>query len=227
MRIARAVGLSLLAGSVAPLAALAQDKPAAPPEGWVWQHDRAVRAAGTVDPRDTAWTFVQMPPGWHITTGPGSVLYHPDARATGHYSLSSEIFLFKKPTEEGYGLFFGGQAMGTDSAAYVAVLLRRDGAVSVQSFRAGAATMIAPWTPHAAIKPNAGDQIVENHLRVHVGADSLQIFVNESSVLAVPRGSLHTDGHFGFRVGRALNLHVTTLDFTRHLAPVTPPAGKD
>lgn len=217
MRIARVVVLSLLAGSFAPLAARAQEQPAQP-EDWVWQHDRGAR--------DTTWTFVQMPPGWHITTGPGSVLYRPDSRAAGHYSLSSEIFLFKKPTEEGYGLFFGGQAMGTDSAAYVAVLLRRDGAVSVQSFRAGSATMIAPWTTHAAIEPNDGDQIVENHLRIRVAADSLRVFVNDSSVLAVPRGSLQTDGHFGFRVGRALNLHVTTLDVTRHLAPVAPPAAR-
>lgn len=190
------------------------------PAGWVWQHDRGPTPAGAASPRDTAWTFVSMAPGWHITTGPASVLYHPALNATGNYSLSSEVFLFRNPTAEGYGLFLGGRAMGTDSASYTAVLLRRDGAVSVEAHARGATTVAAPWTSHGAIKPNPGDQIVENHLRVRVGADSLRVFVNDSSVLAIPRGSLQADGVFGFRVGRGLNLHVTTLDHTHHIAPV-------
>lgn len=227
MSCARIARLSILAGLLAPVAALAQDKPAAPPVGWVWHHDGGVQLAGERDPRDTAWTFVRMPPGWHITTGPGSVLYHPEATASGNYALSSEVFLFKRPTEEGYGLFFGGSAMGTDSASYLAVLLRRDGAVSLQAYRNGAFSAVTPWTQHAAIKPNPGDQIVENHLRVDVAADSLRVYVNDSSVVAAPRGALRTDGQFGFRVGRALNLHVTTLDHTRHLAPAKADAPQE
>lgn len=214
MRTAFVVALIFVA---APAGLHAQDP--APPAGWVWHHDAEARLASG-DARDSAWTFVRMPPGWHITTGPGSVLYHPDAQATGRYSLAAQIHLFKRPTEEGYGLFLGGRHMGSDSAAYVAVLLRRDGTVGMQARRGAESTTVAPWTPSAAIKPNPGDQIVLNELRVDVGADSLRVFVNDSSVLAVPRADLQTDGQFGFRVGRGLNLHVTTLDHTRHLAPV-------
>lgn len=214
MRTASVVALIVLAS---PAVARAQDP--APPPGWVWHHDAEARLASG-DARDSAWTFVQMPPGWHITTGPGSVLYHPDAQATGRYALAAQIHLFKRPTDQGYGLFLGGRAMGTDSAAYLAVLLRADGAVGVHSRRGASTTAIAPFTASAAIKPNPGDQIVLNELRVDVGADSLRVFVNDSSVLAVARAGLQTDGQFGFRVGRGLNLHVTTLDHTRHLAPV-------
>lgn len=222
MRTASVVALIALAF---PAVTRAQDP--APPAGWVWHHDAEARlASGEVrDARDSAWTFVRMPPGWHITTGPGSVLYHPEARASGRFALAAQIHLFKRPTEEGYGVFLGGRAMGTDSAAYVAVLLRRDGAVGVQSRSGASTTVVAPFTASPAIKPNPGDQIVLNELRVDVGADSLRVFVNDSRVLAVARAGLETDGQFGFRVGRGLNLHVTTLDHTRHLAPV-PAAGK-
>lgn len=226
MRTASVVALIVLA---VPLAARAQEHAPAPepPPGWVWHHDAEARlASGAVrDARDSAWTFVQMPPGWHITTGPGSVLHHPDAQATGRYALSAQMHLFKRPTDEGYGLFLGGRGMSTDTASYVAVLLRRDGAVGIEARRGADVRTVAPWTTHRAVTPNPGDQIVMNALRVDVGADSLRVFVNDSTVLAVPRAGLETDGQFGFRVGRGLNLHVTTLDHTRHLAPV--PAARE
>lgn len=216
MRIVCLVALALCA-SVIP--AQAQKVGTAP--GWSYRHDRAVVPQGTVtDPRDTAWTFVRMPPGWHVTTGPGTVLFDPALEASGEFSLASQVYLFPNPTDEGYGIFLGGSAIESDTSSYVAVLLRRDGAVSIQSWRAGEATIVAPWTRHAAIVANPGGNIIENRLRVRAGADSLRVFVNDSSVLVIPRGALRVEGQVGLRAGRGINLHVTTFDHTRHLAPV-------
>ena len=39
-------------------------------------------------------------------------------------------------------------------------------------------------------------------------------------IAKVPRAGLSTDGAFGFRVGKDLNLHISTLDVTHRLAPV-------
>lgn len=198
-----------------PAMATAQHAHVPAPPGWTHHHD--------TPPRDTVWTFASMAPGWHVTTGPGAVLYDPAAHAHGDFSLASQVFLFPKPSDEGYGLFLGGQGIGSDTASYLAVLLRGDGRVSVQQHRGGTWNVLAPWTRNAAIKPNPGDQVVLNHLRVRAGADSLRVFVNDSSVLALPRRVLQLDGQVGLRVGAGLNLHVTTFDHTRHHAPVPTP----
>ena len=55
-------------------------------------------------------SFVDMPPGWHITTGPSVILYDPARTATGAYRVRSESFLFDPGTRrEGYGLLIGGR----------------------------------------------------------------------------------------------------------------------
>lgn len=213
---------SLLVAAIAP-AAPAQARDSIP-AGWRWLHDAAPIAvakdpADSADARDARWRFTRMPPGYHVTTGPGSLLYDPGERAAGRYTLTSQLYLFPRPTESGYGLFFGGRALGSDSARWNAVLLRRDGAVAIVE-RAGAdERALTPWITHAAIRPHAGRGVVENVVRLQVEHDSVRAFVNDSAVVAVPRAAVAADGHFGFRVGRAIDLHVSTLDHTRHLAP--------
>jgi len=49
--------------------------------------------------------------------------------------------------------------------------------------------------------------------------------VNGAKVLTVPRAGVETDGRFGFRVGKDVNLHISTLNVTRKLAPVPAKKG--
>ena len=42
---------------------------------------------------------------------------------------------------------------------------------------------------------------------------------------SVPRSDVRVDGRIGFRVGKDLNLHITTLNVTRKLAPVPVKKG--
>lgn len=210
------VALAMTLVLAVPVPAAAQHAHVPAPPGWTHHHD--------TPPRDTVWTFASMAPGWHVTTGPGAVLYDRAIQPAGDFSLASQVFLFPRASDEGYGIFLGGRGIGTDTASYVAVLLRGDGTVSVQRRHAAAWTVLAPWTRHAAIKPNPGDKVILNHLRVRAGVDSLRVFVNDSSVLALPRRGLQLDGQAGLRVGAGLNLHVTTFDHTNHHAPVPVPA---
>jgi hypothetical protein len=46
-----------------------------------------------------------------------------------------------------------------------------------------------------------------------------------AKVLAVRRADVHIDGRVGFRVGKDMNLHITTLNVTRKLAPVPVKKG--
>jgi hypothetical protein len=49
--------------------------------------------------------------------------------------------------------------------------------------------------------------------------------VNGKEALSVPRERVSVDGRFGFRVGKDMNLHISTLNVTRRLAPA--PIKKD
>lgn len=217
-RCARLTIAALVAAAVAsPVAASAQEL-TTPPD-WRWRLDGPAQLVTAQPASDSTWQFVGMPPGWHVTTGPGVVLFHPAERGTGRYSLSSDFVLFPNPSDSPYGLVLGGADLGSANAPSIAVQLRRDGAVRVVAIQDGNEHILAPWRTHAAIKPHSGTGTVTNRLRVGVAPDSVRVFVNDSAIVAVPASGLQLDGQYGFRIGGRLNMHITTLDYTRHLAP--------
>lgn len=160
-----------------------------------------------------------MPPGWHITTGPAGLLYPTAERASGAFTLAADFVVFPSTTESGFGLFLGGSDLDGDSSSYLAALLRRDGAVTVIRRSGGVESTLMPWTRHTAIKPHPGSGTVTNRLRLNASPDSLRVLVNDSTVTTVPLGNATTEGRFGFRVGEGVNLHITIMDYIRHLAP--------
>lgn len=184
------------------------------PAGWAWRAQPGPAAGG-----DPSWSFEQMPPGWHVTTGPAGLLYLPAERAAGRFTLAADFVVFPATTDSGYGLFVGGSGLEGASPSYLATLLRRDGSVSVVR-RAGAEeTVVLPWTARPAILAHAGSGTVTNRLRLQAAADSLRVFVNDSAVVSLAVPGEWTEGAFGFSAGAGVNLHITILDHTRHLAP--------
>jgi hypothetical protein len=169
---------------------------------------------------DSTWRFVQMAPGWHITTRPGALMYDPSLQAAGNYVLESVQILFPGTTQSGYGVFFGGRDLEGPSAHYVAFLVRRDGHVTIERHQDSAITVLVPWTPAPSVEQVTGDNTARNVLRVAVRPDSVLFAVNAVPVAAYARSGEALEGFFGFRTGPDLNLHVTTLDYTRRLAPV-------
>jgi hypothetical protein len=196
----------------------AQSQVASPP-GWRWTTDQPARHTTGEDLPENGWRFVAMAPGWHITTRPGAVLFDPGTEATGRYSLESVQILFPGTSQSGYGLLFGGRDLEGPGQSYLTFLARRDGYVTVEARRNEATTTLLPWTATPAVKRVGGDSTARNVLRVTVERDSLLFDVNAIRVAALSREGLVTDGSFGFRTGGDLNLHITTLDYTRRLAP--------
>ena len=179
--------------------------------GWRWRADKPAA--------DTAAAFDQMAPGWHITSKSAGLLYPSSEGANGSFSLVADFVIFPETTDSGFGLFLGGADLEANAATYLAALLRRDGAFSVISRTGGNEFVLVPWTRHLAVKAHPGTGTVTNRLRINASADSLRIFVNDSAVARIRLGNVRTDGHFGLRVGERVNLHLTILDLTRHLAP--------
>jgi hypothetical protein len=198
------------------------------PTDWKWRQDAPAPLAPGSKMEPGSWVFVQMPPGWHITTGPGVLLY-PTANGelSGNYSLEAEIFLFSGESPDEYGVFLGGQNIdASTSPDYSAFLLRRDGQASIVRRRAGETTALAAWQRHEAIVPGkAGDEPVKNIIRIDLDPLNATLSVNGAKVTSVPRAGLSLDGRIGFRVGKDMNLHISTLNVTRKLAPVPQKKG--
>ena len=194
------------------------------PEGWSVRLDDAAghagRGASASGPSTSDVSFVTMKPGWHITTGPSVILYQATQKASGPYTLKSEIFLFDPGTrQEAFGVLFGGRNLDGPTHSYTYFVIRRTGEFMVRR-RTGATTVnVKDWTPNPAIKKYedraAGKASVLNVLEVKVAADATAFVVNGAEVARVPTKDIDTDGIVGLRVNHQLNLHVSALDIVK------------
>lgn len=216
----RRLGIAL-AGVLAVAPALASAQLATPTD-WKWRQDAEAPLAGGLQMKPGEWAFVQMPPGWHVTTGPGVLLY-PSANGDvgGNFTIESEVFLFPGQSTEEYGLFLGGKNIEAGDPHYVAFVLRRDGQAAVLRRSGPATSMVAAWQPNVAVLAGkAGEEPVKNTLRVDLEPQAAALWVNGTKVLSVPRSELSPDGRVGFRIGKEMNLHITSFNVTRRFAPV-------
>ncbi len=197
--------LLAIAGSLA-----AQAPPG--PKGWKVLLDSAGR------PVD-AYRFEAMPPGFHITMGPGALLFAPTARAAGPFTMAAKFFVFPGSSEEGFGLFVGGTGLEYGEPSYTAFLVRRDGMAGVFRHDGGDSTIYLPWVRPDSVNVLAGDQPAPNTLAIVARADSVSFLVNGTAIGAVARPMIPVDGQFGYRVGKGVNVHAATLDYTWRLAP--------
>lgn len=174
------------------------------PVGWQVRVEEADASADNVK-------FMNMPPGWHITTGPAVLLYRPENTAAGLYRLESESFLFADDRLEGHGVFFGGQGLDTPDSHYTSFLLRKDGRFQIEVRRAGEISTPVAWAEHVAVAMPSGEQPAQNVLAVTVAAEKVRFYVNGQQVAELPRPALPSEGTFGLRVRNEVNVHVTSL----------------
>lgn len=187
------------------------------PAEWKWRIDGPGSVTDAPDPTGANMTFVAMPPGWHITTGPGGVLYHPAYLGKGQFSVEAEIFLFPGDSQEEYGVFLGGKNLGpAETPSYLAFVARRDGRGAILR-RFG--PPVVDWKANDAILPHPGKGTAKNVLRVDATENEIIFLANGKELARVPRASVNLDGQFGFRVGKGINLHASRLDVAYRLAP--------
>jgi hypothetical protein len=200
--------IPILAALAAPAAGQDFERPA----DWKVRFDRAESTEADLE------MFVEMPPGWHITTGPSGIFWDPGMTASGEFRLELEVFLFDPGTRrEAFGLFFGGSELEGADQSYTYFLIRNGGQAIIKQRMGGETPTIQPWTAHQAIRSYAdrGEEAsVKNILAVECGAEEVRFFVNGEQVGTAPRSSLTADGIVGIRVNHALNLHVSRLEVT-------------
>ena len=184
------------------------------PPNWSFRADRSdeeyvVGADSTAD-----IFFVTMTPGWHVTSGPAGIYYHPASTAAGDFTATTEIFLFDPGSRrEAFGLFVGGQDLDGSDQAYTYFLIRQGGEYLIKERTGDETRVISNWTAHPAILSHTGgpDDTALNKLSVQASGDEVEFMVNDQSVATLPRADVMTDGIVGLRVNHGLNLHISDL----------------
>ena len=215
----RALFMLLLAFVVLPLFAQERPDPNNPdgenlttPPSWKVRLDRPSDGVVIGADKESAdiW-FVNMTPGWHVTTGPAAIFYHPASTAEGTYRAETTIHLFDpKGRNEAYGLFFGGQNLDGDDIVYDYFLLRNSGQFLIKRREGSGTATLKGWTSHDAVKtygPDTQDSVL-NTLTIETGEDEVCFSVNGQEVACLPRSDLHTDGVVGLRINHGLDVHV-------------------
>lgn len=182
------------------------------PEGWMTRFDNPGASESDLE------MFVGMPPGWHVTTGPAGIFYHPDNTVSGDFRAEMEVFLFDPgQRREAFGIFVGGSDLQGADQKYTYFLLRNGGQYIIKRREGPDAPTVRPWTGHNSILSYADrgqDASVKNVLVIEAEGDRVRFYVNGDRVEELTRSEAPVDGMYGFRVNHGLNLHISKLAVT-------------
>lgn len=186
------------------------------PEGWEWRFDKSgAEVAVGSDAESADIYFVNMTPGWHITTGPAGIYYHPENKTKGDFTLDSKVYLFdtKGRDREAFGLFVGGNDLKSENQSYVYFLVRNTGEYLIKKRTGSETSTIQGWTKSDAINlfTDETESSAENNFQVKVSGDELTFSINGKTLLSMKKGDINTDGQYGFRVNHSINLHISSL----------------
>ncbi len=180
------------------------------PDGWLLRADRPGADLSEV-------YFVDMPPGYHFTTGPAVIAWHPEMCAGGRYRVEMEVYLFDPGSRrEAFGFFVGGDDLEGAGQRYLYFLIREGGQFLVKTREGRNTNTLVEWTSHPSIRSFAeleeGSSSQLNVLTVEAHDEHLRFLVNGEEVTRVDRSSLDVEGTIGIRVNHALNLHVSRFE---------------
>lgn len=188
------------------------------PEGWEVRLDHEMEDVTiSSNPADADVYFVNMIPGWHITTGPAGIFYHPANTASGDFTIKSELHFFNPGdrNREGYGIFMGGADLQSDNQSYIYFLLRNTGEFLVKKRTGEETEVLKNWTSSSAInKYESGvteTSSIMNTLEATVVGNVITFSINGEEVASLNASGLTTDGIFGLRVNHSVNLHISDL----------------
>lgn len=186
------------------------------PEGWEVRLDRPsedVVIGSKPDSSDIY--FVNMTPGWHITTGPAGIYYHPANTASGSFTIQTELHLFNpgERNREAFGLFWGGQNLQDEDQAYYYFLIRNTGEFLIKKRKGEETELIQNWSASDAIEiyDNPEESSVLNTLAVSISDASISFLINDAEVASINNEGMENNGIFGLRVNHSINLHVSDL----------------
>jgi len=165
--------------------------------------------------------------GLHVTTGPAVAYWNPANTASGNYTVKAT---FREPQymnlnnhPHPYGLFIGGQNMGTDQQSYLYCAAYGNGNFIVRGF-GPEPFQVNGRRPEAndAVNKAAGQgQPVTQEIAISVRDDRVECAINGTVVASYPKADVvaagrlaATDGVYGIRFGHNTEAIVTGLTKT-------------
>jgi hypothetical protein len=165
----------------------------------------------------------------HVTTGPAVAYWNPSNVATGNYTVKAtfteEKYMGLNNHPHPYGLFIGGNDMGTGAQSYLYCTAYGDGRFIVRGF-SGDSTfrMNGRGEPNAAIhKASAVGASVTQEIALSVKGDKIECAINGQVVGSYDKSAVvganklkSTDGVYGIRFGHNTEATVKGLALTKN-----------
>lgn len=194
-------------------------------QGWMGKID-ATEAAKGLKLEDSK--LARMGDGLHVTTGPQLAYWNPANRATGSYTIKATFreaeYMNLNDHPHPYGLFIGGNDMGTDTQSYLYCAAYGNGSFIVRGFGPAPFQMNGRrGEMNDAVNKAAGKgQPVTQEVAMTVTADKVECAINGKVVASYPKSEIvgagklkSTDGIYGLRFGHNTEAMVTGLAMTK------------
>lgn len=161
----------------------------------------------------------------HVTTGPAVTYWNPANEATGNYTVQAtfteENFMNLNDHPHPYGIFIGGNSMGTDQQSLLYCAAYGNGRFIVRGFGPEPFQVNGRRAEeNAAVNQAAGPgEPVTQEIAVSVTEDTVECAINGTVVGSYDKSTLVTDGRlestsgvYGLRFGH--NTEATVADLT-------------
>src|SRR6185295_11222239 len=130
--------------------------------------------------------FAQEGNDLHVTTGPATTFWNPVNTSSGDYTVKATFlepkFMALNSHPHSYGIFIGGNNMGTDQMTYVYCVAYGDGKALIRGFGPGVFTLLRT-SPNAAVhKASAVGQPVTQEIAWTVKGGRAECLVNGAVV---------------------------------------------
>lgn len=229
------------AQGAAPATAPAQAKPqGAPPAAGAMESDRKVAgggitAAGWQGKVDAAAAkqggtindskFAEEGGALHLTVGPAASYWNPANTAAGDYTVKATFKEAKQTFSHPhpFGLFIGGNKLGTDQQSLMYCVAYRDGGYLVRRFNGDVATTVVKKTPNDAVAKAAADAPVTQDIEWRVKGNRVECAVNGTVVVGFDKAEVagegkleSTDGVYGIRSAHNTDVVVSGLKMTKN-----------
>ncbi|MFK7845727.1 MAG: hypothetical protein AB8G77_10525 [Rhodothermales bacterium] len=168
----------------------------------------------SADPDSSDIYFTTMTPGWHVTTGPAGIFYHPNSTAEGTFEASLAVHLFDPgERKEAFGMIIGGKNLDAENQTYDYFLIRNSGEFLIKRRTGAETSMLHEWTANDAIVryTDAAESSVLNKMAVKAEDSEVIFMINDVEVARLPKDEVQTEGIVGLRVNHALNLHISDI----------------
>lgn len=159
-----------------------------------------------------------------VTTGPAVAYWNPANTATGSYTVSATFteprYMSLNNHPHPYGIFIGGNDMGTDQQSYLYCAAYGNGNFIVRGFGPEPFQLNGRrGESHDAVNQAAGEgQPVTQEIAISVTGDSVSCSINGTVVASYPKSEVvaadhlkSTDGIYGIRFGHNTEGTVSNL----------------